>query len=77
MHMPTGGSQSLMAQNEPMTDHTSEGAPLTSMLRVRLAAEAGMTPKPRVMAQIAALRTDAGILEAVGLSFFMGGSFDI
>ena len=71
--MPTGGSQSLMAQNEPITDHTAEGAPLTSMLRVRLAAETGMAPKPRATAQSAAQRTNAVIV----MSFFMGYSFHL
>jgi hypothetical protein len=73
MHVPTGGSQSLMAQNEPIIAHTAEGAPLTSMLRIRLAAETGMTPKPKATAQSAAQRTNVVIV----MSFFMGYSFHL
>jgi hypothetical protein len=64
-----------MAQNEPITDHTAAGA-LTSMLRVRLAAETGAAPKPRATAQSAAERTNAVILRAV-IQFFMGYSFHL
>jgi hypothetical protein len=71
MHCPTGGSQSLIAQNGPMTDHTSAAALLTSMLLVRLAADAGMTPTPRPRVQIAALRTETSNLEAAESYFFM------
>jgi hypothetical protein len=59
-----------------MTDHTAGGAPLTSILRVRLAAETGMAPKPRATAQSAVERTNAVILRAV-MQFFMGYSFHL
>jgi hypothetical protein len=47
MHWPTGGSQSLIAQNGPINDHTADADAFTSALREIVAAEAAATPGPR------------------------------
>src|SRR3954452_4319700 len=75
MQAPTGGSQSLIAQNEPITDHTAAGASLISMLRVRLAAEAGKAPNPRAT-QSGAEQRNAIIMRAF-LQLFIVYSFSI
>jgi hypothetical protein len=65
IHMPTGGSQSLMAQNAPIADHTVEGAPLTSMLRDNVAAEAAKVPRLSATLPSIAERTNSMVLGPV------------
>jgi hypothetical protein len=75
MQVPTGGNQSLMAQNGPIIDHTAEGVPLTSTLRDSVAAYAGETLMLRkASAPSAAIRVNAEIFGLV-ISFFIGCPF--
>src|SRR5215216_2266980 len=63
MHAPTGGNQSLIAQNGPIMDHTAFGDPFTSMVRITVAAEAGETAIVRSAAvPSAAERITAGMI---------------
>src|SRR5215208_7084531 len=58
VQVPTGGSQSLMAQNGPINDQTAATEPLTSALRDSVTAEAGATLRlTRANAPSAAIAT--------------------
>src|SRR4051794_755018 len=72
------GCQLAMAQNGPISDHTTSGEAWTSTLRDRIAAEAGCPPRPiRAMAQTAAGPQSAGMILCVSYMFFMGFPFRV